>query len=167
MRKRYEKGMKNDQKTYLATNSQSLASMTKKRRGPGRPFKPGQVTNPKGAPKRGTSWAEVIKVVSEMTPAQIMESLQGGPLFDQLRRMPQHLSMKYLVVIRWFVAQMNEPSPSLAGVIMDREDGKVAGDTGGAVTVVYVGRDRGWRPDKVIDVQEEPEQIESRAEKKS
>lgn len=122
-------------------------------------FKPGKSGNPNGAPKRGTSWSEVIKTVSEMTPAQIIEALKGGIFADQLRKMPQHMSMKYLVVIRWFIAQMNEPSPSLAGVIMDREDGKVAGDTGGATTIVYVGRDSAWRPTGVIEM-DEPKQIE-------
>jgi len=125
-----------------------------------KPWKPGQSGNPKGAPKRGTSWAEVIKTVSEMTPSQLIEALQGGVLVDQLKRMPQHMTMKYLVVIRWFVAQMNEPSPSLAGVIMDREDGKVAGDTGGSTTVVYVGRDTQWKPTGVIDIGSEQRLLE-------
>lgn len=109
-------------------------------------WKPGQSGNPRGAPVQGTSWAAVIKVVSEMTAKQLADFVGSGWLQSQLAKMPQTVSMKYLVVIRWFVAQMNDPSPSLAGVIMDREDGKVAGDTGSNTTIVYVGRDSKWEP---------------------
>lgn len=98
----------------------------RKKTGKPRPtaWKPGQSGNPKGAPKRGTSWAEVINKTYEMTPAQIREWL--GPrneLSAAFQQMPQDVPLKHLVAARAAAALMFEPTPGLLAAIMNRAEG--------------------------------------------
>ena len=58
-------------KADLSDNRQT----TGKRRATSTSFKPGQTGNPKGAPKRGTSWTEVIKWTDDSTPGQLVKYL--------------------------------------------------------------------------------------------
>lgn len=86
-------------------------------------WKPGQSGNPKGAPKRGQSWAEIIKEVGEMTPDEARAACQK--IFAQV---PLHdpITLKQAVVMRIYAAMLFEPQPGLVNAFMDREDGKVA-----------------------------------------
>ena len=141
------------EKSKLAANSQVSAMRLNKKRGAGRPFKPGQSGNLKGTPKRGTSWAEVIKWAADSTPGQLVKYLQSGELESAFRKMPSPVTMKRLIVLRWFVAQMNEPSPALAGLILNRSEGKVSDNIGGATKIVYVGRDSKWESNGPIPIE--------------
>lgn len=86
--------------------------------------KGGPSPNPKGAPKRGTSWAEVITKTYEMTPAQIQEWLGArNELSASFRQMPQDVPLKHLVVARVAAALMFEPTPALLAAIMNRAEG--------------------------------------------
>ena len=116
----------------MATATKSTAntkSVSGKRRGNPqnlKPWKPGQSGNPAGAPKRGESWAEVIKNVSDLTPKDAMKLLgDKGDLVRAFKQMPQNVSLKTLVVLRAFAAMMFEPQASLWSHILDRTEGKV------------------------------------------
>lgn len=86
-------------------------------------WKPGQSGNPKGAPKRGESWAELIKLYGEMTPEEIAE--KAKTIAGQLKKIGGGISMKEAVIIRVFAALMFEPTKGLWDSLMERTDGKV------------------------------------------
>jgi hypothetical protein len=102
----------------------------KKRRGPGNPSKlkpwpKGVSGNPKGAPKRGQSWAEVIKEIGEKTTDEIIEELGSSELAASFKKMPKAVTLKRLVTMRVMSAIMFEPQPGLFNAVMDRAEGKV------------------------------------------
>jgi hypothetical protein len=77
--------------------------------------------NPKGAPKRGESWAETVKAIGDLTPSELAAkcttfALQVAPLGDGL-------TMREAVVIRTFVALLNEPTGGLLSALMSRAEG--------------------------------------------
>lgn len=101
----------------LATNS------GKKKMPRGRPFPKGVAQNPKGAPRRGESWAEIIKAFGDMTPVEAADmTVEIG---KQLRKYGDWLTLKQAVVARVYAALLFEPSASLLNAFMDRAEGKV------------------------------------------
>jgi hypothetical protein len=86
-------------------------------------WKPGQSGNPAGAPRRGESWAETIKLYGDMTPEEIANKAKD--IAGQLKKIGGGISMKEAVVIRVFAALMFEPTSGLWKELMERTEGKV------------------------------------------
>lgn len=82
-----------------------------------------QNINRNGAPKRGESWAEIIKRIGNMTPAEAAEHAKKTAA--KLKQYGGDITLKEAVVIRGYAALLFEPTSSLMNVYMDREDGKV------------------------------------------
>lgn len=108
-----------------AANSTQAA--IKPKRGPTpASWKPGQSGNPKGAPKRGESWREVVRSMGNLT---VPEALARWPeLADAL---PPHgdlstVTIKEIVVMRAFKAILTAPDSALWNAIMDRAEGRPA-----------------------------------------
>jgi hypothetical protein len=89
----------------------------------GKPFPKGVSGNPKGAPKRGESWAEIIDRIGAMTP--IEAAAHANAIAGKLKTMGGAITLKEAVVIRGYAALLFEPSSSLMNIYMDRTDGKV------------------------------------------
>ena len=95
---------------------------------PGRPenLKPwpkGVSGNPKGAPKRGESWAEIIKRYCEMTPSQAAtESLE---LTKRFLSIGDGVTLKQAVILRVYASLLFEPQPGLFNAFMERTEGKI------------------------------------------
>ena len=110
-----------------------------KRKAPKTAWKPGQSGNPAGAPKRGESWAEIIKRIGDMEPGEA--AAKFGETAKQLRQMPGGVTLKELVVMRVYASMLFEPTSALWGHLMDRADGEVGADAEGAkrmtIRVVY------------------------------
>jgi hypothetical protein len=100
-------------------------------------WKPGTSGNPKGRPKRGESWAELIKEIGEMTGPEVADNF--AYIGRTLKQYPRGATLKQLVVIRAFVSLVNEPSASLLREIMDRSEGKVADSAQPERTVSITG----------------------------
>lgn len=81
--------------------------------------------NPAGAPKRGQSWQEVIKEVSEMTADEVADWLKTSELASAFKQMPKGITLKKLIVTRVYSALMFEPTAPLLNSFMDRAEGKV------------------------------------------
>ena len=113
-----------------------------KRKAPRSAWKPGQSGNPAGAPKRGESWAEIIKRIGDMEPGEAAHTF--GEIAKQLRNMPAGVTLKEFVVMRIYAAMLFEPSSSLWGHMLDRVDGKVKDeiDAKGDITIRVVRADR-------------------------
>lgn len=86
-------------------------------------WKKGQSGNPKGAPKRGESWAEIIKYVGDLTPSEAADMSQQ--VAGKLRSIGDAVTLRQAVVLRVFAALMFEPQPGLLNAFMERTEGKV------------------------------------------
>lgn len=94
-------------------------------RGPGGKWEKGTASpNPKGSPKRGESWQELIKRVGEYTPAEAAE--RSLELAKQLLKIGNGVTLKEAVVLRVYGALLFEPQGSLLNAFMDRAEGKVS-----------------------------------------
>jgi hypothetical protein len=104
-------------------NKSANRTTTDKRKPPKSAWKPGQSGNPAGAPKRGESWAEIIKQYGDMTPAEAADRV--NEVAKQLRKIGNGVTLKEAVVVRVYAALMFEPSASLLNSFMERAEGKV------------------------------------------
>ena len=86
-------------------------------------WKPGQSGNPKGAPKRGQSWKEIIKEVGELTPAEA--DAMCHRIAAQIASIGSGVTLKQAVILRTYAALLFEPDARLLSVIVDRDEGKV------------------------------------------
>lgn len=86
-------------------------------------WKPGQSGNPKGGPKRGQSWKEIIHEIGEMTPDEARE--MSRVIFSKVA-LHDEVTLKQAVVMRVYAALLFDPQPGLLNAFMDRVDGKVA-----------------------------------------
>lgn len=86
-------------------------------------WKPGQSGNPKGGPKRGQSWKEIVKEVSDLTPEQADEYCHV--IASKIKSIGDGVTLKQAVILRVFTALLFEPDARLLGLIMDRDEGKV------------------------------------------
>jgi len=92
-------------------------------------WKKGQSGNPKGAPKRGTSFKEIYEWALECDRDDMIAVLEAGgrnDLSNMFRLMPKGVHMKALLAARIVAANMFEPQPGLVNHIADRIEGKVA-----------------------------------------
>lgn len=102
-------------------HSAAISKSTAKRKPTPASWRKGQSGNPKGAPKRGESWAEVVTRVFNMTGAEVAD--YAMPLAKQLRTIGETVTLKEAVTLRVAVALMNEPTPGLFNAVMDRVEG--------------------------------------------
>lgn len=79
--------------------------------------------NGPGAPKRGQSWAEIIKEIGELTPDEARAMSQK--IFAQIQ-LGNEITLKQAVVLRVYASMLFEPQPGLINAFMDRADGKVS-----------------------------------------
>ena len=77
--------------------------------------------NPKGAPKRGESWAEIIGRVGDMTPAEAATA--SLELSKQLLKIGEGVTLKEAVVLRVYGALLFDPNPGLLNAFMNRVEG--------------------------------------------
>jgi hypothetical protein len=97
---------------------------TGKRKAPSTAWKPGQSGNPAGAPKRGESWAELIKRIGELTPVEAAERCVA--LAQQFLKYGNGATLKETVALRVYASLLFEPQPGLLNAFMERAEGKVA-----------------------------------------
>lgn len=80
--------------------------------------------NPAGAPKRGQSWAETIRRLTEMTRDDLLEYV--GPtttLGRQLKELPANIPMKDAAILTALIQFGRDPQASLLTALMNREEG--------------------------------------------
>ena len=108
---------------------------TTEKRVPPKAWKKGQSGNPKGAPKRGESWAEIIKRIGDMTPIEAAD--HANEIAKQLRKLGGGLTLKEAVVIRVYAALLFEPQASLLNTFMERAEGKVIQPIEGGAIITW------------------------------
>jgi hypothetical protein len=116
-------------------NSANNGETVKKRKAPGGAWKKGVSGNPKGAPRRGESWAEIIKRIGDMTPIEAAD--HANEIAKQLRKIGGELTLKEAVVVRVYAALLFEPQASLLNTFMERAEGKVVQPVEGNVIMTW------------------------------
>ena len=105
----------------------------------------GQTLNPNGAPRKGLSWAESIRLVESLTCAEALELVRrsGGAaeMEAALSRMPPTMPVKILQTLAAQVRSICDPSPGLLEFFANRSEGKVADRTEGRLVVEIKGLD--------------------------
>jgi hypothetical protein len=104
-------------------SSTANSKETAKKKPRGKPFPKGVSGNPAGAPKRGESWAEIIKRIGDMTPAEATAHAQA--IAGKLKVMGDGITLREAVVIRVYADLLFQPTASLFNSFMDRTEGKV------------------------------------------
>lgn len=107
----------------MTTASKSAANSKKSTKPRGKPWAKGVSGNPAGAPKRGESWAEIIKRVGEYTPPEA--AARSLELAKQLLKIGGGVTLKEAAIIRIFGAVLFEPQPGLVNILIERAEGKV------------------------------------------
>lgn len=104
----------------LADNNDKI-----KKKPRGKPFPKGVSGNPKGAPKRGKSWAELFDSIGELTGSEASEKVikLWSKTFNAL---PEGITLKENVVLRVYAALLDDSNPRLLKEVMERVEGKVA-----------------------------------------
>jgi hypothetical protein len=117
-----------------------------KRKAPPTAWKKGQSGNPGGRPKNEQSISYWMSEYGNMTPAQLADLCEQYAA--QLKKVKGDMSMFAHIAIRALMGQINEPSPGLFALILDRTEGKVkdklevTGEDGKTlrIEVVYANR---------------------------
>ena len=96
-----------------------------KRKAPKTAWKPGQSGNPKGRPKTGQSWSEILAEVWDQYPQELLDIIPAGPLAAGIKQYPKEVQIKYLVAVRITQALLFEPTSGLLTEVLNRLEGKV------------------------------------------
>lgn len=115
-------------------------------------WKPGQSGNPKGAPKRGQSWKEIVKEVGNLTPKEADDYCHV--IAQKIKSIGDDVTLKQAVILRVFTALLFEPDARLLGLIMDRDEGKVTQPVTEVPWREYV-KQLGYDPDVLLREAEE------------
>jgi PBSX family phage terminase large subunit len=84
-----------------------------------------QDINVGGAPRKGQSWAEVVKRITDMTRDEAMEYVgKNTRLGKLLKELPPKLPLKDAMVFASIVHYGREPNARMFQVLTDREEGK-------------------------------------------
>lgn len=91
-------------------------------------WKPGQSGNPKGAPRRGESWREMVKSVGDKTLAEALERYPwlASKVPDEIKLVAgavEELTLKEVVVANVFGRLLEEPDSALWNGLMNRAEG--------------------------------------------
>ena len=88
-----------------------------------KPWPKGGSGNPKGAPRRGESWSEIIKRFGELTSGEAAKmSLE---LSKQFLSIGEGVTLKHAALLRVYGALLFDPDARLLNAFMDRAEGKV------------------------------------------
>lgn len=86
-------------------------------------WRPGQSGNPRGAPKRGQSWKEIVKTIGDLTPKEASDYCHK--VAGKIAVIGDSVTLKEAVILRVYTALLFEPDARLLNVIIDRDEGKV------------------------------------------
>ena len=92
--------------------------------------------NPAGRPTEGESWAEIIKRVGAMTPAEAAKHCRE--IAGTLAKIGNHLTLKEAVVLRVYASLLFEPQPGLFNALMERAEPSAFSDGKTTVAVFQI-----------------------------
>lgn len=118
----------------------------------GKPWPKGVSGNPKGAPKRGESWAEIIKRIGDQTGSEAAEA--SLLMAKDFLKLGGGVTLKEASIYAAFRAFINDPQPGLLNILIERAEGKVA-DIHAEVPWDVLAQQYGIDPAKVTTLAEQ------------
>jgi hypothetical protein len=84
-----------------------------------------QDINRAGAPKRGQSWQESVKRLTDMTREELIEYVgKSTKIGKLLKELSPNIPVKDALILISIIAYGRDPNPRLLATLMDREEGK-------------------------------------------
>jgi hypothetical protein len=96
---------------------------TDKRKAPASAWKPGHSGNPGGRPKNEQSISYWLSEYGSKTPSELADLCTQYA--SDLKKVKGDMPMFAHIAIRALMAQINEPSPGMFAILLDRTEGKV------------------------------------------
>jgi hypothetical protein len=91
-----------------------------------------QDINKNGAPKRGQSWQESIKRLTDMTREELIEYVgKTTKIGKMLKELSPNVPVKDALILISIIQYGRDPNPRLLATLMDREEGKPTQPIGG------------------------------------
>jgi hypothetical protein len=95
-----------------------------------------------GRPKDGESFASIAREILSMTGPQVADTCTM--FADQMKVLPENVTLRWLLTLRLVQSLINEPSPGLFEQLADRTDGPVE-KKDSALAVVRIEYVNDWR----------------------
>ena len=110
-----------------------------------------ELINKEGAPKRGQSWQETVKRITDMTREEAIEYVGSrSKIAKLLRELPPSLPIKDALVFISLIQYGRDPNPRMLATLMDREEGKpnqpISGDPDKPLKVIIEYADNNSNP---------------------
>ena len=84
-----------------------------------------QDINLEGAPKRGQSWQETVKRITDMTREEAIKYVGANTkIGKQLKELSPKMPIKDALIFISLIAYGRDPNPRLLATLMEREEGK-------------------------------------------
>jgi hypothetical protein len=84
-----------------------------------------QDINKEGAPKRGQTWQEAVKRLTDMTRDELIAYVGAKTKLGKLlKELPADVPVKDALILISIIQYGRDPNPRLLSTLMDREDGK-------------------------------------------
>jgi hypothetical protein len=91
-----------------------------------------ELINKNGAPKRGQSWQETVKRLTDMTRDELIAYVgKTTKLGKLLKELPPDVPVKDALILISIIQYGRDPNPRLLAALMDREEGKPVQPIGG------------------------------------
>ena len=107
----------------ISANSQKGSGKRRGRVENLKPWPKGVSGNPKGAPKRGESWSEIIKVIGNLTPTAAAE--WAAAIAKRLKPIGDRVTLREAALISAFAGTIFDPQASILNFLADHEEGRV------------------------------------------
>ena len=121
--------------------------------------------NRAGAPKRGQSWQETIKRITDMTREEAIAYVGANTKIGRhLKELSENMPIKDALVFATIIAYGREPNARMFAALMDREEGKpnqpISGDPDKPLKVIIEYVDTHTAPETTpgADAHKEPAQ---------
>ena len=104
----------------------SAKNSAKRKMPKGKPFEKGDPRiNRAGAPKRGQSWQETIKRITDMTREEAIAYVGASTKIGRhLKELSENMPIKDALVFATIIAYGRDPNARMFAALMDREEGK-------------------------------------------
>lgn len=110
-------------KKKITADSEQVSEGKQRRLANLKPWQPGQSGNPKGGPRRGESWSDLIKKIGDLSGIELADYFETYRA--ELKKVGR-VTLKEAVIIRVYLALLFEPGSGLFNALMDRAEGKLA-----------------------------------------
>ena len=105
-----------------------------------------ELINKEGAPKRGQTWGESVKRITDMTREEVIKYVGARTRIGRLmKELPPKIPIKDALILSSIIAYGREPNARMFQALTDREEGKpnqpITGDAKFELFIKYANSD--------------------------